>query len=247
MSETSFGSLEKMRARFSRNEPRAKKREETFEEQIDRAKRELAEHGITSDQRAAYIPIINAILYKGILPSGYDRMFNNPQKFKYISPFSKMLQILPNLTRGRDERHFTLATPGREDAWRFYLGIPQENDTFGISDYRPSKSTENKYYYKINGFDPEVMFDSWVSIDKQISCGGKKITQDDYYFVMGNFTLGRGQDEKGEYLSYYDRWDLDKIRLERRGIFGKPFEIYDRKYIQNPEIPRVKDTSDRPN
>ena len=48
---------------------------------------------------------------------------------------------------------------------------------------------------------------------------------------MGNYTLSEGQDEKGNYISYYDRWDLD---IPGASIIGKPFEIYDRIYY-NPE------------
>lgn len=237
MIETSICSIAKARSRLRSGEPQTVKHEESFEEQVARARSELAQYGITSEQRAAYVPIINFILYNGIHPVGYDREGHNGIGFNNISPFDKMLQLLPNLIRGRETRFNTIAK--REDAWRFYLGMPQEYDTFGISDYRPAKSTENKYYYKINGFSPESLLDPRVSLDRQIQNGGKLIMQDDDFNVMGNFTLGRGSDEKGDYLSYYDRWDLDKIPLERRGIFGKPFEIYDRQYIKNSEIPRL--------
>jgi hypothetical protein len=47
--------------------------------------------------------------------------------------------------------------------------------------------------------------------------------------VMGNFTMGKGEDDAGPYISYYDRWNLEKISLEGDGgFFGKGFEIYDR-------------------
>ena len=50
--------------------------------------------------------------------------------------------------------------------------------------------------------------------------------------ALGNFTIGRGKDENGEYLSYYDLWDVNPKRshkAEERG-FAKAYEIYDRIY-----------------
>lgn len=50
--------------------------------------------------------------------------------------------------------------------------------------------------------------------------------------ALGDFTVSRGKDEKGEYLSYYDLWDVNPKRshkAEERG-FAKPYEIYDRIY-----------------
>lgn len=50
--------------------------------------------------------------------------------------------------------------------------------------------------------------------------------------ALGRFTVGRGKDENGEYLSYYDLWDVNpkvSLKAEERG-FAKPYEIYDRIY-----------------
>lgn len=50
--------------------------------------------------------------------------------------------------------------------------------------------------------------------------------------ALGNFTVGRGSDDKGDYLSYYDLWDTEprfSHEVERRGI-AKPYEVYDRIY-----------------
>jgi hypothetical protein len=76
-----------------------------------------------------------------------------------------------------------------------------------------------------------------------------------HYF--GNHTVGRGHDKKGEYISYYDKYDLNPFAggtrvktgiksfdkwLQRNTILpnsdlsmgiGKPFEIYDRIYLDD--------------
>jgi hypothetical protein len=52
--------------------------------------------------------------------------------------------------------------------------------------------------------------------------------------VMGNYKISRGVDEKGHFISYYDKWKLDIGPEKNGGFIGKPFEIYDRIYY-NPE------------
>lgn len=48
--------------------------------------------------------------------------------------------------------------------------------------------------------------------------------------VMANYTVDKGEDEVGPYLSYYDKWDLPhKVARLAKGV-GKPFEIYGRIY-----------------
>lgn len=58
--------------------------------------------------------------------------------------------------------------------------------------------------------------------------------------VLANFTLDRGQDERGPYISYYDRYDLDRVPLADR-VVGRPFELYDRLYYDpdtlEPDVP----------
>ena len=54
--------------------------------------------------------------------------------------------------------------------------------------------------------------------------------------ALRDFTIGRGRDNKGEYVSYYDLWDISPYRISNKdqsfGI-GKPFEIYDRIYLDD--------------
>jgi hypothetical protein len=46
--------------------------------------------------------------------------------------------------------------------------------------------------------------------------------------VLGNFTVSRGKDNKGEYLSYYDTYDFPN--LVQKQMQGSPYEIYGRIY-----------------
>ncbi|MFA6135818.1 MAG: hypothetical protein WC705_00405 [Candidatus Paceibacterota bacterium] len=204
------------------------KKPETFDEMVQRAKIEMATKGITSEQAATYKPIMSNVLHRGVHPFGYK-------------PHGA--DILKNLIEGRAISEN--AEGGREDAWRLYLGLPQRNDTFGISDYKPSKSKDDIYYYKINSFSEKLSKFNPETIKRLVDGAhrnkGKSIYEWDDWFVsvgfaewiMKNYVISAGEDKNGSYISYWDRWDLD-VPIERDGLIGKPFEIYDRIYY-NPE------------
>lgn len=52
--------------------------------------------------------------------------------------------------------------------------------------------------------------------------------------ALGNFFIGKGSDERGEYFSYYDIFDIGRGN-EKSRTFGtaKPFEVYDKIYIKD--------------
>jgi len=240
------------------------------------AQRELAQYGITSAQQKRYVTGMSEMLYRSIEPHGYG--YN----------YSKAKEFVPNLVFGRKE-HFG-NNPQRDDAWRMYLGMPQVNNTFGISEFRPGQSHEEKYYYKINNFFEDYTAYCQQSHDKWQKTYGNQVgkpnnaynigtdgiaTQssiydtyvdanpikqmlteiataeemrndpearsanifnsiDDAAGVMGEYKLSRGHDEKGDYISYYDNWNLEGSPEGEKGVVGTPFEIYDRIYF-NPQ------------
>lgn len=214
---------------------------ETFEEMIARANDELARNGITREQRGAYRPIVNDLLYRAITPCEY-------------SIPNALLRLIPNLISGK-HLMFNSRLSGREDtpkrmgrrldAWGLYLGIPQKNDTFGISMYKPNgvESRGNEEYcYRIKDFwrNYSKYRSEWGDDDFSYSMrglvgainrdGGRFIDTDVYADIMGEFSFTGGKDERGSYIEYDDIWDLN-VSIEReKGFFGKPFHIYDRLY-----------------
>ena len=60
--------------------------------------------------------------------------------------------------------------------------------------------------------------------------GGRMVVRDSVIGIMGEYTLTLGKDEHGNYISYWDRWDLKGSLEGKGGLAGKPFEIYDRVY-----------------
>ncbi|MEK7623195.1 MAG: hypothetical protein AAB408_00805 [Patescibacteria group bacterium] len=112
------------------------------------AEKQLKEKGTTDERRLAYIPGVSDLLYRGITPVAYQEYWD-------------VIADLPeNLISGREHAEKSgddlslhkKDMPERDDAWRFYLGLPQENDTFSVSRFRPPNATGDKYYYSINGW-----------------------------------------------------------------------------------------------
>ena len=144
-------------------------------------------------------------------------------------------------------------TASREEAWKKYLGLSYDAGRILSAIHKPTKGTEaTAEYFRL---DPTSVYKSWsdfaprkfgrgndVGVRYVLSLldSGKKHLVDDSadraLGVMGTYTIDRGEDERGPYISYYDKWDLDHPLAQlaaSRGV-GTPFELYDRIYY-NPE------------
>lgn len=222
-------------------------KEESFHEMVERAKSEMADSGITSEQRKAYIPFVNDLIFEGVVPIDYGVGGDYPIIGNLGIPIEKIKEFVPNIVFGKPDSY---SNKERDDAWRLYLGLPQNNDTFGISDFQPGNSKEKKYYYKINDYwklmiekydkDYQKMIrELLVEADK----GGVSHNEPGI-FIMKDFRLQKGEDEMGTYISYYDNWNLDMFPLEKNGFFGMPFEVYDRYYYDpvtfEPVVPSLE-------
>lgn len=208
----------------------------------------------------------NEAIYKAVEPIPYPnssllkqaalnvgRVLFNKEPNDFISPYStftdkrKRAELI-KLAREEPEKYQQQFT--HEDAWRLYLGLPQITNALEESLHKPSKSQNSdiKYFRAKNGWkDLEALMGGIEGIVRflDINKVDKKVTGGPFY--LGNFTLSRSQDEKGHYLSYYDKYDFD---VPGSGLVGKPFEIYDRIYYdpktfkpiepKTPEIDVVK-------
>jgi|GEM_PF-3468577 len=279
----------------------------------DRARKELEEKGITSEQASTYKLGINDLIYRGITPIGYPQKQDNV----FYTENTYWRSLIPNLVMGR-ENYGVIGKdknnvqkiinpdiiPNSEDAWLMYLGLPQKNHTFGISSYQPKDSKQDMYYYKINMWTdllerfisyemenievyikrlnnlyqgdnnkmlehaeikmPHHQFeqfkiilekgkegfknDKFLDLIKKIDQSGCTINamgmfnnmeyDTDIETLLNNYTISLGEDEKGSYLSYYDKWDLDVSTEESGKGFGRAFEIYDRVYY-NPKTGEI--------
>ena len=220
--------------------------------------------GITNSQtenRSFFTPVNFAKdrLRKNLVPYGYTnpagRVYDAIVKDKstpFVSEDKRTVLGLKDVS------------PERRDAFKLYMNNPQENNTFGISNYTPSlkdKNSNNGPYYKINNLYGDPTKDDWfvnffynsnknrvtdAALPNLIKTPFDNLTkkpptlmnfQND---IMGHYKTSIGSDERGNYMSYYDKWDLNpkevKNPITGKEIptdIGKPFEIYDRVYFKD--------------
>lgn len=123
------------------------------------------------------------------------------------------------------------------DALNLYTGVPQTSGTFGVSDFTPSVSKDkDATYYKMNKVIPETLvgYLNESGDIRKYKDYVSNLDDPDPTNVMNNFKTGVHEDENGKYIYYYDKWDLAP-KGKQIDVLGKPFEIYDRIYIEeNP-------------
>ena len=145
----------------------------------------------------------------------------------------------------------------RMDFFNTYNGLPQKNGSLSISDWKPLKGGRyTPYYYRDNRLTeviiellPEILKGYEQKTNIQISHLSKSSTPpvlegqaflqavfDEHHKTfypyygdnLGAFDLGIGQDEKGYFLYYYDKWDFEVLSgvIDLEGI--KPEYTYDK-------------------
>jgi hypothetical protein len=215
----------------------------SFEEQKRIAKLELDKYGYTSDQRKSYVKGKSEKAFRNIVPQGYGDL---TQTLDRIERYEKNLGRNPEETiwYGAEDsstgKPIYYDVPKRDDAFALYLGMPQKNNSFGISEYQPGDSKENKYYFKPNYLDENlknrlvksyldnVDDDTNVFIaNERTDAFGQKIdslrragvpNENPIYAEwmvdnpLGDFKMSKGKDKKGHYISIYDEWDLNPFK-----------------------------------
>lgn len=203
-------------------------------------------------------------LYRNISPYGYIEARNRiksalDNKLPKLETFNYE-HGKSNFTPERDDIFATYLQIPKEKRRNFIEHEVSE------SEYKPTNSKDNIKYHKIKlgWYDKRHLVNAAIqnyddisdySIKKGYNLGlfvNKSKLKDEKksplkigenrvsrilatYF--GDHTIGRGIDpNKGDYVSYYDLWDLAPIsgngKDESRGI-GKPIEFYDRIYLDD--------------
>lgn len=200
---------------------------EVYRERAKHLQKMLDERGIIEEQAQAYKPGLTERIYNAITPYGYEG-------------HDRLVRAL--IAGESPRRDWESEDQMREDAWRFYLGLPQKAGTFAVSEYRPSRGKNpEQVYYRIPAIENQLRSGRYQAVSlndllRAIDTYGSSRHHDSH--VMGNFKFEKGNDEEGDFISYYDRWDLDQNPVEgERGRFGKPFEIYGRVYYNRRRTP----------
>lgn len=140
------------------------------------------------------------------------------------------------------------------DLSRYYFGQPTQDNALVYSQFKPSKSNNSsaKYIaialpkfkdYIVDAYfqHPEYFVDDKHYNGNLYSSFANKNPKLNNYDLnnLGTFTLGKGRDERGDYLSYYDIWDTDTSKQSNPDLqkeylgAAKPFEVYDRIYLDD--------------
>jgi len=181
-------------------------------------KEEQMKHvGITSNQREAYTPVLSNLAEKYITPYGYSGMQGE----------SKIQQIINNIKKGGvklpktdNSLMRTEVSPERSDAWRLYLGKPQQHNTFRIANTSPvnhpsytPEQLSKMDIYSINsdfsklGIGPDTYSPNLISprrIEENMAMLRNKINIDKGNEIMGGYNKRLNQYG----LEYNDIWDL---------------------------------------
>ena len=119
-----------------------------------------------------------------------------------------------------------------------YVGGLKENISWMESETKRVKK-ENIERKKRGEKPLSTMFNVGYSSDVE---SGKSLFVNPGVIGMGRFQVGVGEDEKGKYMSIYDKWDIDaKTGIETAEKFfdwAMPgFEMYDRVYYEEKKKP----------
>ena len=136
-----------------------------------------------------------------------------------------------------------------EDAWAFFMGIPQQKNSVSVSKYKPTTTTDkNAEYYTLRNAYPyfsEFVIDNASTAfkhDKVRDLLGRKTSElksknsntitgaYSDFMPLENVTFSKGKDERGDYYSIYDIYDFS---IPFEGKIGKPYEVYDRVYYKD--------------
>jgi hypothetical protein len=145
------------------------------------------------------------------------------------------------------------ATRERKDLLSMMLGQKPEYSSIPVSEYRPSSSKDQEAVYYRSPTSEETIKEKLKDPEflKSFKPNSKGIMSLQDYFsdaqrgsgsnVLGKYTLNQGEDDKGKYVSYYDKWDLEPYKGSNKtlnNISNKaqelagitPTELYGRVY-----------------
>ena len=213
---------------------------------------EFAEGGDTKKNLypiGGLIPGINLpTVIKGATNEVRQRLYDNVTPFGYNNPVERISSAI-FLNKPSDKQEYAGNRDILDDLWGTYLGIPKDKRHYDpvlkTSKYKPTNSKDsNQNYVSI----PFANDDTDHIIKEALWQGERSQLLNP---ELGTFTVDTGRDKNGQYVSYYDKWDLNPFRgitnvgnkitkfigLDKAGDLsfgmGKPIEIYDRIYLDD--------------
>lgn len=172
--------------------------------------------------RSDYRPVPRESFQQGgIIPKAQEGRILEREGMKE-SPFSFLIPEKSGKGTGRTSKYFTeLSNYYKGDASYPYQYLSG-------SEYKPTMGNNEDVQYMSIQDEPFKQ-----RIVEEFNKGKKKGNKVNVSYAkdldpLGKFSIYEGKDEGGEYLSYYDKWDVNPLA----DMIGKPFELYDRIYVE---------------
>lgn len=205
---------------------------------------EMEQYGITNDQRIFNPSQLRLNLGNLRTEGGYN---------------TELSDVFYTAMTGKNRSDWDSDQLGKaeNDAFNLYLGLPQKHNSFRPSNYKPGT-------YEIINYNQEFPKILNQKIEDDIKNFGRPEKESTFQnhqkgrirsvkpwgdIVMGKHTVKRGKDDKGDYIEYIDKWDLDSYKLKTdqgyvpvgglADIFNKPFPIYGRVYYKKDSKGRL--------
>ena len=156
-----------------------------------------------------------------------QRLANNLMPGGYHKPVSRLFKTVV-LNQQEDTRR----SPDNRNDWDHYRYAiwskalngadtgDKFEDYFQESAYKPTQAKDTSSVYYTIKRNPKMSAGNLADLD----------------MIMGNYTIGKGSDENGNYYSMYDVWDINPAGSNKKDFTGitKPVELYDRVYEGDP-------------
>lgn len=172
------------------------------------------------------------------------RLYHNLAPYGYTHTIARLESAIKNNTSHEfDRRHKN--DRDRQDIWAEYLGIPEEErktlfdsstSILRDSQYSPTVGKEQNIKYKAISNPSEADVRDLIQHAEVLPIGKNKVVAGGIGHALGRYTIGHNYDNKGEYVSYYDKWDLNPFSNAGEDLslgIGKPVNIYDRIYLDD--------------
>jgi hypothetical protein len=173
-------------------------------------------------------------LYRNLSPYGYEADQYNPKtkKMETVGPVSRLYKAIiknqPEEERLDMEKNPQGFDREKLDLYGMYLGKGQKYNTIKQSEYKPSIGSGKGTYYSVPKLEESINVsevkakdfsdfkNQVLSIAEKGGIGGNNIVgkKGDNSAILnmqplGDAKISTGEDEKGYYISYYDKWDIN--------------------------------------
>ena len=178
-----------------------------------------------------------------------------PERYGPIRKFTKALFGNPDDSINRDNNDTEENQDWireRKDLLQMAMGFDQKNNSVPLSKYRPTKSKDKDIQYYSSPYTEKIIMEQ-LAFAKELALkhpdenvpvtGDLDIGNNNMGDVLGQYTIDEGEDDRGKYISYYDKWDFqpfdDKSPLGIIAEYGqdalgiKTPEIYGRIYYDD--------------